>query len=1001
MNFNLMSILIFETNRDLAFSNVILENGNKLSYILVERYDIEINQDAHGLEDILNEIFNDNLNIVHVLYSSNLPGNIKHDELADLWNKNHKPKFGHLMRVSLHKGQTDTTANTLQSLIKDICKYKLEINDIEVKVHTSKTYYYNIDNYNDNIFEQLKLLWRVNPIIHLVQSSCEHNDICKKIDTVEHKIINEQYEISSMNEVQLIGLSNNLQLGLSLDDMVLIQKHYNARKITRLELETFAQTWSEHCKHRIFCAHIDDIEGGLYKTYIKGATEKIRERRISSGQKDICYSVFSDNAGAIEFNDDYLITHKVETHNSPSALDPFGGAITGILGVNRDCLGFGLGAKPVMNTYAFCFTNDKKSKYYRGKDFTNPLLDTDYIISGVINGIEAGGNCSGIPTVHGVTYFHESYIAKPLVFAGTIGLIPKTINGRQSWVKEPMDGDLIIILGGATGRDGIHGAIFSSAELDCDGDITHVQIGEPIVQKKVLDAIMEMRDNSLFNAITDNGAGGFSSSIGELGCHGFIVNLDKARLKSGHMQPYEIWVSESQERMTLAVPAQNMALLIQICQKHNVDYVELGIFNKSGKGLIQFSDELGKVGQVSLDLDFLHNGAGQYKLKSEKPIIDNNSASCLKQNRGILNLKEHILKLMSSANVASKAYIANKYDHSVQGGMIFAPIENGVCTNVSVYKPILQSKGAVAATSCLLPSYGSTGISEFEDTYNMVMCQIDFCVRACIASGCAPDHIALLDNFCWSDPFNPKRLWQLKRAAEACYDGAIMYDAPYISGKDSMFNNFSGFDHTGNSVCKNDIPTVLISAIGIMQDSDRAINMGFKKAGDLIYILGNTFNEMGGSQYNIINNINDGVVPSIRNEGHYQQYGLFSKLIIAENNIDKCCFIKSVYALERGGLASAIVLNALHGGLGANIELSDMSEPDAMNDPIIFLFSESAGRILFTIDPSNKDKLDRFIKEHSLSAYFLGDVSSEAKISFMNPDFEIDLDDLKHAYMGE
>ncbi len=370
-----------------------------------------------------------------------------------------------------------------------------------------------------------------------------------------------------LEKISRDGIDGNGTLGLSLAAMKAIKDYF--KKLNRnpydIELESLAQTWSEHCKHNIFCSPIDEIKDGLYAHYIKRATREINS--------DICVSVFSDNAGGIIFDDDYLIVDKVETHNSPSALDPFGGAMTGVLGVNRDIVGFGKGAEPIMNTYYFCFAKEAKGKFYRDKERTDEILPPKYIMKEVIHGVNVAGNCSGIPTQLGSVYFDDRFCGKPLVFVGSVGIIPRSINNVPSHIKGPKNGDKIVIIGGRVGRDGIHGATFSSEALSGNSPSTIVQIGDPITQKKLSNATLEARDLGLYNAITDNGAGGLSSSIGEMGKDGFEVDLSKVLLKNDGMAPWEIWISESQERMTLAVPEENLPMFKQIMKKHDVRLV--------------------------------------------------------------------------------------------------------------------------------------------------------------------------------------------------------------------------------------------------------------------------------------------------------------------------------------------------------------------------------------------------------------------------------------------
>ncbi|MFA6332805.1 MAG: AIR synthase-related protein, partial [Methanoregula sp.] len=394
-------------------------------------------------------------------------------------------------------------------------------------------------------------------------------------------------------------------LALDLIQLHAIRDYFQdlGRMPTDIELESLAQTWSEHCKHTIFASSMDDdVPKGLYKTFIQAATNEIRE---AAGENDICVSVFSDNSGAIIFDNQYLVTHKVETHNSPSALDPFGGALTGIVGVNRDTIGFGLGAKPCINIYGFCVGDpDAPVPLFRGKDRTNPVLPPRQILEGVVRGVGAGGNCSGIPTPQGFCWFDNRYAGKPLVFAGTVGIMPRERDGQKLYEKKAEPGDLIVMVGGRVGKDGIHGATFSSEALDPKSPVTAVQIGDPITQKKFSDVIVkEARDLGLYRSITDNGAGGLSCSVAEMAkeCNGCHVQLDNVPLKYHGMAPWEIWISESQERMTLAVPPENLRIFMDLMERREVEATVIGTFTDSGKCVV----ECGGVVVMDIELAFL------------------------------------------------------------------------------------------------------------------------------------------------------------------------------------------------------------------------------------------------------------------------------------------------------------------------------------------------------------------------------------------------------------
>ncbi len=701
-----------------------------------------------------------------------------------------------IIQVSYHPGVTDNLANTLKKMVEQKFSYHFTDKD---SIYTTKLFVQNCE-------------YQYNPLIESYTA-----EVAKTINVKEKIYFSHSGSQDNCEQVKDIYEYNQRNLlGLSKPAISVIQQYFadQRRQPYDVELETLAQTWSEHCKHTIFSSPIDDITDGLYKTYIKGATAKIMQEK-----PDFCVSVFSDNAGAIQFTDDWLIAVKVETHNSPSAIEPFGGAITGIVGVNRDIIGFGQGAKPIANMYGFCFA-DPTQKYnlFLDHDMQKPILEPQRIIEGVIKGIEVGGNCSGIPTAQGFIHYDKRFIAKPLVFAGTIGLIPTKINDKPSHIKEPKDGDYIVVIGGYTGKDGIHGATFSSDALDNECPNSVVQIGDPITQKKLSDALIkEARDLDLYNAITDNGAGGLSSSVGEMGQCGFEVELETVPLKYPGMKPWEIWVSESQERMTLSVPANKYDKLCEIMRKHDVNITKIGTFNYTGIASIKYKGDI----ILNINTDFLHNGNPTEHLKTEEiDILDKPKYT------EEINLQEH-------------RFVVQQYDHEVQGNSVLKPLQGigKYCSDASVIKPVLSLNRGLAMSQGLGVLHDDT-----EDPYYTAANAIDTAIRNLIVVGVNPDKIALLDNFCWSDSTNPKRLWQLKRTAKACHDYAVAFKAPFVSGKDSMFNDFKGYVKQENGSAQfvhlTDPPTLLITAIGIVDKIEHCVSLDAKFPGDLVYLLG-------------------------------------------------------------------------------------------------------------------------------------------------------------------
>ncbi|WP_341822438.1 AIR synthase-related protein [Wolbachia endosymbiont (group A) of Clivina fossor] len=780
-----------------------------------------------------------------------------------------------------------------------------------------------------------------------------------------------------LEKISRDGIDGNGTLGLSLAAMKAIKDYFKklGRNPYDIELESLAQTWSEHCKHNIFCSPIDEIKDGLYAHYIKRATREINS--------DICVSVFSDNAGGIIFDDDYLIVDKVETHNSPSALDPFGGAMTGVLGVNRDIVGFGKGAEPIMNTYYFCFAKEAKGKFYRDKERTDEILPPKYIMKEVIHGVNVAGNCCGIPTQLGSVYFDDRFCGKPLVFVGSVGTIPRSINNVPSHIKGPKNGDKIVIIGGRVGRDGIHGATFSSEALSGNSPSTIVQIGDPITQKKLSNAVIKARELGLYNAITDNGAGGLSSSIGEMGKDGFEVDLSKVLLKNDGMAPWEIWISESQERMTLAVPEENLPMFKQIMKKHDVEVCVIGEFNESGKAVVKCPE--GKV-IMDIETEFLHDGNPKVHLQT-KPWSKEPAVIPAHNTEMILSQETELKEMLSRPNICSKEFIVVQYDHEVQGSSILKPMQGKgrVCSEAVVSRPVLSSNKGVVKSQGFGSSYGEI------DTYHMAACAIDTAIRNYVAAGGNINHLALLDNFCWCDAYNPERLWQLKKAAEACYDFATAFKTPFISGKDSMFNDFKGYDENGEKVMISAPPSLLISAIGVIENIENAVSLDVKMPGDLIYVLGTTHDELGRSEYQLYSGIDNNNVPKVDAKSARKLYERYNQAI-------KDGIIASAIAPNLGGLIIALAKSLIAGDLGAEIDLSLVPIGKTQNTDIInkiIMFSESQSRILVTIAPQNQQRFEELFKGVVYS--YIGEVT-EKKVLNIKDVLKVNLKDLGNSY---
>jgi len=741
-----------------------------------------------------------------------------------------------------------------------------------------------------------------------------------------------------LQKISREGIQGRGPLSLSLEAMKTIRDHFKkvGRKPTDVELEALAQTWSEHCKHTIFADPLDEVKDGIYRRYIKGATQKIRKQKST---KDFCVSVFKDNSGAIAFDDKWLITHKVETHNSPSGLDPFGGSVTAIVGVNRDCLGFGLGAKPIANTYGFCVADPNETRVlFRDKVKKNLLLPARRILEGVVQGINAGGNESGIPTPLGFVAVDPSFRGKPLVFGGTVGLIPRNVKGRKLYEKKARPGDYVVMLGGRVGLDGIHGATFSSEALSKGSPATAVQIGDPITQKKLSDAIIrEARDANLYNSITDNGAGGLSGSVGEMSreAGGCIVDLEKIPLKYPGLAPWQIWISESQERMTLSVPKSKWPAFKKIMDRHDVEATRIGEFTNSGSCVVRYAGK--KV--MDLSLEFLHDGR-PIKVQKSKKVVRKAAKSSVRD----ASLDESLLRIISSPNIGSISFISEQYDHEVQGNSVTKPLQGRgrVNSDAGVIKPVHDSSRGVVLAHGYAPWYSQI------DTYAMAAASIDTAVRNAIAAGASLEHLAILDNFCWSSSDTPERLYELKMAAKACYDIATSYGTPFISGKDSMFNDFRGFDSKGKPIHIAALPTLIVSAIGVIPDAQKAMTIDFKSPSDSVYIVGETNDELGASEYTA-----PGRVPTVDVKKNAKAYAAVSKAI-------REGVISSAIGVGRGGLAVALAKSAVAGQLGVAVNLTKI--PGKAKKPEAILFSESQGRMLLSVRPGSEAKLETLLK---------------------------------------
>jgi phosphoribosylformylglycinamidine synthase len=836
--------------------------------------------------------------------------------------------------------------------------------------------------------EQLAVGLFSNPVIQRYAIGSEISPPFVPTQQPDHTV--ETVALREADDEQLQAISTERRLALDLREMQAIRDYYQRenRDPTDAELETLAQTWSEHCVHKTFRASItfqsDEPEmviDDMLNTFIRGATDRI--------SKPWVHSAFVDNAGVIAFDDCWDLAFKVETHNHPSALEPFGGANTGVGGVVRDVLG--VSARPIANTDVLCFGPPDLPK----EEIPDGVLPPKRVAEGVIHGVEDYGNKMGIPTVNGAVLYHQGYTANPLVFCGCLGLLP-----RNSHPTTPQEGDHIIVVGGRTGRDGLRGATFSSMEMDqTTSEIagSAVQIGHPIHEKQVLEAVLRARDEKLYHAITDCGAGGLASAVGEMGKQlGARVQLETVPLKYPGLSPWEIWLSEAQERMVLSVSPEAWPRLKEICDGQDIEAVSIGQFEKSGR--LQLFYEATQVGD--LDMKFLHDGLPRREMAAEwvevveKPIGLEFLDPKAPEEAPDVDLTPSLLALLSHPNIRSKEDVVHRYDHEVQGGTTVKPlvgVANHGPSDAAVLVPFDSVSDAIPGSAGTLtgtltgagattthinegrPTQGvalGVGVNPMigeVDPYAMAWAAIDEAIRNVVAVGADPDRIALLDNFCWGNPKLPDRLGSLVRCVQGCYDAAVAYEAPFISGKDSLNNEYTGTDGK-----KHAIPgTLLISALGIVPDVRRTATMDLKRAGNLLYIVGMTRNELGGSHYRMICTHSDDSACS-----HQAPQSVLSPLkrLRAVYRAMRAGVVQSCHDCSEGGFGVAIAEMCLAGRLGAEIDLTKLPASDDITRDDVLLFSESLSRFIIEVAPEDAEQCEQV----------LGDVMY-AKIGHVTP----------------
>jgi phosphoribosylformylglycinamidine synthase len=902
-------------------------------------------------------------------------------------------RFAHAVRIAYKAGVTDPVGKSAKVAVEDILGRKLAE---DAAVYTSILYLFEKASRQD----AERVAWGIlaNPLIHDVEIRSREEWESSPADLPVPRVAgHERPPVArvdlSGSDADLAELSRSRLLSLTLPEMQAVRDHFRARAEdperarlgltaapTDAELECIAQTWSEHCKHKIFQATITYHEHGqssetirsLFRTYIRGATEHIDEAIRSIEGESWLVSVFHDNAGVVAFDDTAHLVHKVETHNSPSALDPYGGAITGIVGVNRDSFGTGLGADLLVNVWGYCFASP-----FTSGGIPEGLLHPRRIREGVHRGVIDGGNQSGIPYGRGFEIFDGRYLGKPLVFCGTVAALPVRVAGRPGHEKGARPGDRIVMVGGRVGADGIHGATFSSAALTETTPVQVVQIGDPITQKRMFDFLLEARDLGLYSSITDNGAGGLSSSVGEMARDpgGARLDLSKAPLKYPGLAPWEVLVSESQERMTVAVPPDKEEDFLRLAERREVEASVLGEFTDSGSFHVLWDAET----VACISMEFLHEGAPDLDLVArwKQPLH--------LEPKGLPpeDLGEVLRALARRLNLCSGEWRARFYDHEVKGLTVIKPFV-GASSDVPAEATVFLIRHGAIRGFVL-----SEGINPFLsdiDPYAMAGAALDEAVRRQVCAGARLDRIAVLDNFCWPDPVESEstpdgayKLGQLVRACRGLHDLTRAYGTPLISGKDSMKN-----DSIKGGVKISVPPTLLVSALGQIDDVRKAVTLDVKTAGDAVFLLGTTRDETGGSEYFRLRGEMDGLtqavgapcpyvgnrVPEVRPQESLPLYRALEGAI-------RDGLVRSAAAVAKGGLGIALARAAMAGEMGMELSFEGCSDLAEL-EPDVALFSESNGRLVVTTSADDASAFSaRF---HGLALKRIGRVTAEPRL---------------------
>ena len=809
--------------------------------------------------------------------------------------------------------------------------------------------------------------------------------------------------ISVDSDSELKKISDKRGLALNPADIPFIRSYFLDDKVqaarvlmdlsdpTDIELEYISQARSDHCNHNTFGGlfRYRDLETGetevvdnLFKTCIEAPTQALKDK------KPWVVSVLWDNAGVGRFDNNHYYVITGETHNSPSNMEAYGGAITGIVGVYRDPLGTGKGSKLVMGSYGYCVG----PRNYNGA--LKPHLHPKRLLDGIIEGVKDGGNKSGIPTTFGQVLFHPGYMGKCLVFVTAVGIMPAMIKGKPAEKKKTSPGELVIMCGGRVGKDGIHGVTASSETFSEHTPAGHVQIGDPYTQKKMHDFLLEARDQGLIKFITDNGGGGLSSSIGESArfSNGCEIQLEKVPLKYQGLDQWEIWVSESQERMTVAVNPAHLEHFLELSRMHAVESTVIGRYTDTGKLHITYNGQT----CAYIDMDLLTSGFPQWEFdaKWQTP-----------ERRGLFepvlrepdNYEVLLKDLLSRPNICSKEWISRQYDHEVQGTSVIKPlvgVDRDVNSDAVVIRPVLDSIKGLVFSQALLPAYSAI------DAYHMTSCTIDEAVRRLVAVGADFNHIGGVDNFCWPNiQFHPQdnpdgkfKAAQLVRSCRALREICLAYEIPLLSGKDSMYVDGHLTGRYGETHKVSALETLQFSAISVINDIEKCVTMDSKMSGDLIYILGTTRNELGGSEYYEHLGYVGLNVPHVLPDVFADLYRALGSAIEKE-------LVASAHGIYRGGLGVHLAMTAMGGNLGMQVDLGLVPSYQLDRNDFI-LFSESAGRFIVTIDSENRKIFEKTFK--GLPCTCIGTVTNGTDFIIKGFDgrqlIEIPVQELKDAW---